>query len=266
MAITIRLDHVHTLHQVPYVAPEKKVAILSEAFFTLVQYLQETCARLEEKLITCSKLDLEAHKSFPNPSLDIWSVLDTVRRIFPIIEQLGIVVSSSAYVRLQEDVKGIRDSFQHLDERLIDHYQQPLIGASIFGDFSWRYRSSLEELERLYICKSGITIGQDQLHETVVDYKPIDNSSQVGIYSLGIRYVIRVTLNQKKKQYEYKTVSICLDELIDFINEVVFTLDQGNQENISKLKAHLNLAELPIRALQPAIIELTLADKKTSAN
>lgn len=289
--LEIRLDSFNSLlPDAPYLFSGKDKALLLDALVTLAFGLQQSVKRVEEQLIALVSDDSEYARlsnlangqpanpfkdmlvkdlaSFiPRVTMDIWSVLDISRRLFIIVRKLGLKSMQPSAIAMEENVKGVRDSFQHLDERLTEYYQQHQVGDSIFGDFSWRYRPEREAAEQVYLCKTGMTRGTNDLSKIFIQpsTEPNESSHKTGVYDLSISYIKRVIINKKKKIVQHQSVVVSISELVDIINSMLQGFDMtyrmgfaqhlgivppSPSTSVQRLLSQLNRDGIPPRIVQ----------------
>jgi hypothetical protein len=264
MSLKLNLSDTSILFHLPLLHPDPKQARLNDTLIFLILNIRDACTRLEAQLEAVSN----GHVALPAIGLitmNIWTVLDTFRRMEPVLKGLGanmspILLNADAQ-QLQRDVKEVRDSFQHLDERLGDYYTQATVGTSVFGDFRWHYRPNLTDAPRAYLCLSGTIRNKiDMTDQPPLGSLPVTDG-EAGIFDLSIIYLKRTVVNFKQKQFTYSLVNVSIDAIITILNKLVQASEKNVTLSIEKSKEHYGVENISGPGI-PGFIMSTEIEKK----
>lgn len=236
--------------------PEAKEGIAVDGLRVIFQTLNESYNRLETKLLSVSdgSIDLDdskpgAHIAYSSIMGDVWIIIDNIRRINLLLSYIpGIpdTVITKSFINLMLDVKNIRDSFHHVDER-IEHYYNHT-GGSIFGELLWRYRPDVNQQEDLKCLISGVSRRARHTELSVYPEHP-DFSSSVGVYDIALMYIKK----DGKKSSTHSKVVVNLDGAAHHINSLIDYLEE-------RYTTHYQALDLtsPLKGSGPNIIAFRL--------
>jgi hypothetical protein len=215
MALVLNYSSDSLIGNLSYHIRQKEVAVAFDAFNTLLLHVRETVLRLDQRIAAICEGTIEVD-SIPLLLSDIWSVIDNTHRIFLLYPLINCRYSPQAdTMRIQ--IKGFRDSYQHFNERISDHFQQHHIGESVLGDCAWQYRKHAGSEVTQYLCTGGMTRGQVDLDEQGLFFT--DNAAALGVFDLTITYLERVVLDKKKKTFSHRRYVINIGNVLKILND-----------------------------------------------
>ena len=207
--------------------PSAIEGIAVDALRIIFQNLYETGERLENKLISISITSSDLDDSEPDIYVaynsilgDAWTIIDGIRRLELVLKYITGVPKkiSEDLQEIFDKIKSVRDSFQHIDERIDLHFSN--IGGSVFGELFWRFRENIDERENLCCIVSGIS---RKARNTDVETGPeLEQFSQnVGVYDLSLIYIKR----DSRRSPNHSKVIVSIDEAIKHVNALISHLE-----------------------------------------
>ncbi|MBO3273528.1 hypothetical protein [Hymenobacter defluvii] len=260
MGFLITLPKESVSSRIPFLHPAKKTALAYNALLTMLIQLEAVTHRLHERVLNYSQLRSEEVE--PEPVLNIqitiaevWEIMDAMRRaqrFWPIVK----LPTDNQARRVMDNIKAVRDSFQHLDERLEQYFQDA--GDSVFGDIYWRYRPTSDAQEEVYTWATGVTIGPANFTKAGIRTNDERFLGQTGVYDFNLIYIERELRHQGKKlrHPKHKYIQISLDEAAAVFNQTIHQLDVQSKELIETWQKAAGHERLPIRGLPPVLIRL----------
>jgi hypothetical protein len=285
--IKVHIDTInYILPNLPFLLKSKRSALLASALSTLLYGIKDSAERVENLLTEFSteesqynltKRNVEEAKRMqhfllpayenrlagyiPQATLGIWSILDAAHRFFLVYKEVSMEFTDPDYLDSIEKIKFIRNTFQHLDERLKEYYGLPDIGDSIFGDFSWRFRATLDSPEQIFLCKSGVTLGTSSLDGMDFTPSPESEYPTVGIYDVNINYVKQIPGSKKDGVYQYEKLTLSISKVISFINLATNAFDNmirfkwGHDLGVAPLSPQ-EMLKRPMNGMPPFITKI----------
>jgi len=194
--------------------------------------MKDTTTRLNKRLKTYSEkyyqenASVEEEVDWNNPlskmsdtgliMSDIWNLIDTTHRLGEILKRMRFIPVSTSFNNMLFEIKVIRDSYQHLDERVRDFFGEEHCKDSVFGNITWRFRPNKSQVAFSFYLVSGITfesIGIPPRDGTWIT--PSNFVDHEGVFDLNIMYVKRKG-TVKDKSHESATINI--DNIVGQIN------------------------------------------------
>jgi hypothetical protein len=218
---------------------EESIAI--DALRVVFQGLYEVSERLEHKLLVKSTGKNLIGDSTDTSSIaaDIWMMIDGVRRLELILTHIPKSIIPKSLHAIFQDIKNIRDSFQHIDERIGKYFSQ--VGGSVFGEIIWRSREKLDVREWVNYISTGIS--RIQVDPELPSAEKEFNKN-VGVYDLSILYVSRDFQSKR-----HSKVIVNLDVVVGEINNLIESLElhysrlyeklDKNKQTLSKPSVHV---------------------------
>jgi hypothetical protein len=197
----------------------------------IFQNLFETTNRLSSKLENLTNGSIKDQKDIPiyitSAIADVWSIIDSIKRIGLVYKFLPLQAPQQL-IDLVDQVKLVRDSFHHIDERINEHYS--LFGGSVYGDVKWRYRpdkNSQEVLNLMLASAHHITPEIQNRHMGQVELEEFKN--KIGVYDVQLIHVGKKTRKEKINE-----VVIKMDNAIGIIDDIILKLEYHYSETIIK--------------------------------
>jgi len=208
-------------------------AVAVDGLRVIFQTLQEATARLESKIIATKseahrppiggRLTMHTQAQFTSIIGEVWIIIDNIRRIHLLLKFIpGVPAldSTSPFMLMINEVKQLRDSLHHIDERINKFYSTST--DPVLGQIMWRERTSIESVQENHVLCSGVqrVSGRD----VSVDFGNIDESTfmgRIGIYDLRIRYV-KVQKDPITKVWNSGVLTdVNLENAINQVNELI---------------------------------------------
>ncbi|WP_277226934.1 hypothetical protein [Hymenobacter sp. YC55] len=198
---------------------DTKKALAFDGIRHIAHIIADTSGRLEARLIKLSNepSDETVHADMALLVHDIWSIIDNTRRLLPLFEIVGLKINDVRHIKILADIKELRDSFHHLEERIKLYFKDN--GDSLFGQIYWQSREDGQERAITHIARSGILLGPSQVTEQPVKLyiKGTRFANALGVFNLNLVYVIKETFNKKTREMTFKRIEVNIDNLIDFL-------------------------------------------------
>ncbi|SFQ82171.1 hypothetical protein [Hymenobacter arizonensis] len=256
MSFTISLTGVTSFQRIPFLHPNKKTALAYNALATVLAGLEAVSHRLHERVLVYSAASEEDNRWF-NVQVaisEVWEIMDAMRRaqrFWPFVKLSGADVQTR---RIMGDIKDIRDSFQHLDERL-EHYFQNA-GDSVFGDIYWRYRSQAGANEEVFTWATGVTRGPADFTKAKVQPNDVRFLNCTGVYDFNLIYIKREPGQKGNKIPKHAYIQVSLDEAADIFNRVILQLEQQSTGLLQQWQREHGPDGIPQHGLPPIVIRL----------
>lgn len=238
--------------------PDVKEGIAIDGLRVIFQNLHEAYERLKEKLLAVSNGSVnlddkepEAHIAYSSIMGDTWIIVDNIRRVQLLLDLiLGIppTILDGAFTSKMADIKDIRDSFHHINERVEQHYNT--IGGSVFGELIWRYRPDANQQEELKCLISGVSRRARHI-ELGTWPEHADFVSCTGIYDIALMHIKK----DGRKSITHSKVIVNLDDAAKHINSLIEYLEQRYSNHYKSLDL-----TSPVKGSGPNIISLKLSE------
>lgn len=232
MSLQINFALNSILMQVPNVLESHQESIQIDGFRQMFLALKDIATRLNIKAIflavngsTYSESELIININ--SIATDIWAMIDQARRVLMFGEQVQLKVADQRYLYILNQVKKVRDSFNHLEDRLPRYFYKN--GQSILGDISWYYRPTLGGKDSYFYIRTSSTIHPTDVSPPIaVTVGQSKYKHRVGIYNLTLHYV-----KQDKKEGPYSIAVINLEEVCMVVNLAIVTLETFFEEKLA---------------------------------
>jgi hypothetical protein len=253
MQINFSLDSV--LYYVPLSIRQKDIALGIDAYTSLLVHMQSTVDRLNTRLLTLTKMEqVPLLREVKSAIMDMWDIIDTAHRMFLLLPIMG-AKTSTRLEALSIQVKDLRDSFQHFNERIVNHFQDESVGDSVLGDFQWHYRESSEKDREVFICITGITRGNQVISNKLQDEIDKRFVNTVGLFGVQLSYVKREVVDKKLKTIDHPNSVIIIDDIVDYFNDNTAKLEGLYEARMEEVKRDNPGIEIPKSSqLYPMIV------------
>jgi hypothetical protein len=195
-------------------------------FHTLKESTSRLLGKLQEAVTNTQPMEYGSmffynrQMAYTSIMSDIWVTVDNIYRMslfIKLIPEINESDAGKAYNAANAEVKGLRDSLHHINERIEKHFTQ--VGKSILGDVLWRTRSVIGEREVLHLLFSGVHRKTNpSFHMGVV--QPTELLHYTGLYDLRIQYVRK----QNKGSVE-EPIEVNISSAIKASNDVINTIN-----------------------------------------
>jgi hypothetical protein len=224
MSIRISFDPNSAFSQVAgHIANDGHLLAL-EGFITLIQALCSITTRLEEEIVYLS------YHEGPESSLvqmrlaitDAWAVVDNAHRAIELVELTNLIQFTVVEKALIENLKLIRNSYQHLNDRIGEHFLRD--GTSIFGKLTWYYLSKEVLPENKGYWMKILVPGTSLSHKGKVTdtLRLITRSSFTNNFChLIIHYVIK----RKRNDPTMEEIRVELDDVVMLLNSILAQME-----------------------------------------
>lgn len=206
-------------------------ALAIDAIRVILHSLEESTSRLENKLVAYSLRSIQGF-SINNQSVndinksnisdsssilsEIWTIIDNAHRLSELIGRIKGLSIHREYSLLMNDIEDVRHSFQHLNERVKEYFNDETSQDCVFGNIYWRYRENISSQVFTNYLITGFLFNQvslppqDNLFENPLKYK-----KSIGVYDLNIMYVRK---DGKDASATHTRVVINIDDIVKGIN------------------------------------------------
>ncbi|TCC97188.1 hypothetical protein [Pedobacter hiemivivus] len=208
--------------------PKESIAV--DALRVIFIAIRETSERLEQRILFNSKTgnteNNYRYTEYGSIIGETWQLIDSIRRLeqlLPYIPGISKHLSHSLAEAFNQ-IRLVRNSFQHLDERIERHFSN--VGGSVFGDLIWRYREEKNERESLNCLVSGVNRHKKHTELGMGPENP-EFKDNIGVYDLWLLYIkkdgaeVRISIDQAILK-----ITALLDFLEDKYSRVYESLDK----------------------------------------
>lgn len=256
MSFTITLPKSSALYKIPLLHPSKKTALAYNALTTVLKHLEAVSHRLHDRILTYSgKPDEDRWLDIQVTIAEVWEMMDAMRRTFRFWPYVQLMADAPTR-RLQRNIKDIRDSFQHIDERL-EHYFQN-VGDSVFGDIYWRYRPMVGKSEEVFTWATGVTLGATDYTKAGVRNNDERFQDHTSVYDFNLIYIRQVPSNRGRKFMppQHQRIQVSLDEAAAVFNAAIKQLEIQSEHLIKRWEQEQGTTRLLTRGLPPIVIRV----------
>ncbi len=256
MSFTISLSETTALRRVPFYHPTKKTALAYNALTTVLAGLEAVTHRLHERVLTYSAKGEDDHRwlNVQVAISEVWEIMDGMRRAYRFWPFVKLTAADAQTRRIMEDIKDIRDSFQHLDERL-EHYFQNA-GDSVFGDIYWRYRPTEGASEEILTWATGVTRGSSNFTKAGVQLNDERFLERTGVYDFNLIYIRREPSQRGNKVPKHAYRQVSLDDAADVFNRAIQQLEQQSGHLLQQWQSEHGPVALPQYGFPPIVVRL----------
>jgi len=207
----------------------REEAIALDGLRVVFQTLEEASIRLEDKLIAIEKnsqpmifgsiVFYEYQVNYSSIMVDIWVLIDNIFRVSLFLKFIPVVNSEEVgqeYNREKENIKALRDSLHHINERITRYFTE--FGDSISGDIIWRSRDVIGEREISHFLFSGVHHGD--MVVKIGEVQPERFLNNIGVYDLRMQYVKR-----RNAQSVEEYIEVNIHDAIEAVNKVIIKIN-----------------------------------------
>lgn len=219
----------------------------------MLKHMEAVSRRLHDRILSYSQND--EYLSIQVAIAEVWELMDAMRRahrFWPIVK----ITADDTARRVLADIKDVRDSFQHLDERL-EHYFQNA-GDSVFGDIFWRYRPAAGESEQVITWATGVTIGSANFTKAGIRVNDERFLDRTGIYDFNLIYIKKEPTPKNRKNHapKHKYIQVSLDEAAGVFNEAIQRLEAQSDQLLVQWQLEAGPVPLTSRGFPPVAIRM----------
>jgi hypothetical protein len=208
-------------------------AVAIDGLRVIFQTLEEATARLESKLIDITSpvhnmLSMATQVAYTSIMGDVWIIIDNIRRIDLLLKFIpGIPgsVAGSSFSSMIDEIKSLRDSLHHIDERIKRFYK--ISTEPVLGQIMWSSRDTIDNIEEYHMLYSGVQrVAGNDLTANFGNLDPTTFIGRIGVYNLRIRYIAVQVDPATKARTPEKFVEVNLEQAISIVNRIIIFINK----------------------------------------